>query len=134
MCPRSRPLDILRQAVATLDAVNDVGNGGVEIRAFLDDLHVGLQLLESRVQRALSSVEDQVPAVIVELEMLEEELKHGIVAASPNQINTARLLLSTDDRQGGCDTNATGYQDLIVVAASIVVRTASQPARAVGIS
>mmetsp|Transcript_28716 Transcript_28716/g.80836 ORF Transcript_28716/g.80836 Transcript_28716/m.80836 type:complete len:305 (-) Transcript_28716:1245-2159(-) len=103
------PLARLRQAVPTLNAVDDVRDGGVQVRALLDDLHVGLELHQAGVQRTLAGVEDKVPAIVIELKMLQEELKHGIVTAGPDQVHTTRLLLGADHGQCGGDTNATGY-------------------------
>mmetsp|Transcript_23015 Transcript_23015/g.59034 ORF Transcript_23015/g.59034 Transcript_23015/m.59034 type:complete len:350 (+) Transcript_23015:663-1712(+) len=111
----------LRQGLAGLNAVDDVGDDRVQVWARVHNAHVGAELIEVRAEVLLAGVEDQIPASLGEVKALQEKLQHGGVAHRPDEVHAAGVAVRPDDAQRRRDADAARNEHLVVKVDGVVV-------------
>ena len=72
----------------------------VEFRAAFDYANVSVRngLDQATLQLFLARVKDQVPALMIQVEMPQEEFKEMRIADGPDKIDSSAVLVCSDDR------------------------------------
>ena len=112
-----------RSTLAGFYAVHYVGHELIELWPRANDARIvgSRQIINQK--RLFASVKDEIPASVVEVRMLQEELQHCGVSDCPNEIDSAVILVRSNHGKSGGNPNSSRHQDLTVVPNGILVRT-----------